>query len=282
MDEEHPLGFWRSIGRFGWTRRLLIAACCVSLIVGVGVMAAYNTVADYTASNAFCANACHEMNKTVYAEYSKTQHFRNEHGVVVTCADCHMPHNNWAGGMITHVEAVTQVWGHFVNNESNLKVFDAHRPELEKRVWAEFAASNASTCKSCHAYGNMVLTGQNPAAAAMHAQAMKTNANCLDCHKGVAHAIIVPASAGVLAAAPVASDAAGQAVYAKSCAGCHAAMAPKLGDTAAWRPLLAQGRAALVEATIHGKGIMPARGGDASLSDDAIGSAVDYMMNKSR
>ena len=74
----------------------------------------------------------------------------------------------------------------------------------------------------------------------------------------------------------VAAD--GKEVYNKSCAICHAALSPKLGDKAAWEPRLKQGNDALVAAVVKGKGAMPAKGGNASLSEADINAAVDYMV----
>lgn len=70
----------------------------------------------------------------------------------------------------------------------------------------------------------------------------------------------------------------GKAVYNKSCAVCHAALSPKLGDKAAWEPRLKQGTDALVASVLKGKGAMPAKAGNATLSDDDIKAAVDYML----
>ena len=74
----------------------------------------------------------------------------------------------------------------------------------------------------------------------------------------------------------VAAD--GKEVYNKSCAACHAALSPKLGDKAAWEPRLKQGNDALVAAVVKGKGAMPAKGGNASLSEADITAAVEYMV----
>ena len=53
--------------------------------------------------------------------------------------------------------------------------------------------------------------------------------------------------------------------------------APKFGDKAAWAPRLKAGKDALRASAIKGKGAMPPKGGNASLSDDAVKAAVDYM-----
>jgi cytochrome c5 len=80
------------------------------------------------------------------------------------------------------------------------------------------------------------------------------------------------------AAAPGKPD--GKAVYTAACAACHAAGiagAPKAGDKAAWAPRLKTGMDALYASSLKGKGAMPAKGGNASLSDADVKAAVDYL-----
>ena len=66
---------------------------------------------------------------------------------------------------------------------------------------------------------------------------------------------------------------------------CHAAGvagAPKFGDKAAWAPRLKQGLDALHASALKGKGAMPPKGGNMSLSDEAVKAAVDYMANAAK
>lgn len=75
----------------------------------------------------------------------------------------------------------------------------------------------------------------------------------------------------------------GEEISKTVCATCHAtgaAGAPKLGDKAAWAPRIAGGLQRLVETALKGKGAMPPKGGDPSLSDIEIGRAVAYMANQ--
>ncbi len=72
----------------------------------------------------------------------------------------------------------------------------------------------------------------------------------------------------------------GEQVYQSACAVCHAAGiagAPKFGDAAAWEQRMAQGNDIMYEHAIKGFNAMPAKGGNMSLSDDAVKAAVDYM-----
>lgn len=76
----------------------------------------------------------------------------------------------------------------------------------------------------------------------------------------------------------------GKTVYDSTCAACHAsgaAGAPKLGDKAAWAPRL-QDLGALKASALKGKGVMPAKGGNSSLSDADVAAAVDYMVGQSK
>jgi len=72
----------------------------------------------------------------------------------------------------------------------------------------------------------------------------------------------------------------GKAVYNKSCKGCHTAMKPKLGDKAAWAPLIAKGAGALTASVMKGKAPMPPKGGAANEAD--VKAAVAYMINEGK
>jgi cytochrome c5 len=97
-----------------------------------------------------------------------------------------------------------------------------------------------------------------------------------------------PAPAPAAAPAPVAENTVGKSVFGKTCALCHAAGvagAPKPGDKADWGPRIAQGKDMLYKHALEGftgaKGMMPARGGSTTLTDDEVKAAVDYMADQS-
>lgn len=81
----------------------------------------------------------------------------------------------------------------------------------------------------------------------------------------------------------------GRTVYGSSCAVCHGtgvAGAPELGDKAAWESRIAQGFDVLKKHALEGftgkTGVMPAKGGNASLSEEEISAAVSYMVQNSQ
>jgi cytochrome c5 len=77
----------------------------------------------------------------------------------------------------------------------------------------------------------------------------------------------------------------GKAVYDKVCFACHAqsvAGSPKLGDQAAWAPRLKQGTDTLLQSVIKGKGAMPPKAGNPSLSDAEIRAAIEFMASQAK
>lgn len=76
----------------------------------------------------------------------------------------------------------------------------------------------------------------------------------------------------------------GKAVYEKVCSVCHKTgllSSPKFGDENAWKSRVAKnGKQVLYKHAIEGHDQMPARGGDAKLTDEEVKSAVDYMAGK--
>ena len=96
-------------------------------------------------------------------------------------------------------------------------------------------------------------------------------------------AVSLPAAPQKGAAAPAGGK--GKATFDSVCQVCHAAGvagAPKFGDKAAWAPRIKQGLDALHSSALKGKGAMPPKGGNPSLSDDDVKAAVDYMVNAAK
>lgn len=79
-----------------------------------------------------------------------------------------------------------------------------------------------------------------------------------------------------------APDRTGEEIVKARCSKCHQTGeggAPKIGDRAAWVPRVKQGLDVVIRSAIKGHGGMPARGGQADLTDSEMRSAVVYMMN---
>ncbi len=81
----------------------------------------------------------------------------------------------------------------------------------------------------------------------------------------------------------------GESVYQTNCVVCHGAGiggSPKVGKVDDWEDRLEQDFETLVEHAIVGytgsTGLMPAKGGNPTLSDEAVTAAVQFMVDQSR
>lgn len=125
-------------------------------------------------------------------------------------------------------------------------------------------------------------TQANPAAAAPAEAAQSGATPSTATQPDAAQPAAAPAAQAAPAAETAAVDPAGEKLYKAICFACHDAAvagAPKLGDKAAWEPLIATGMDTMVEIAIHGKGAMPPRGGSQA-SDAEIRAAVQYMVSQ--
>ena len=83
----------------------------------------------------------------------------------------------------------------------------------------------------------------------------------------------------------VSSSKSGKDIYNSVCMSCHmsgAAGAPITGKVDQWSDRIAKGSDKLYSNAINGIGVMPAKGGLMSLSDDDVKIAVDYMIDQSK
>jgi len=91
------------------------------------------------------------------------------------------------------------------------------------------------------------------------------------------------AAVEVADASPAGSNAiAADKIVQANCAMCHASglmNAPKIGDAGQWAPRIAQGKDTLIRNAINGIRTMPAKGGNAALSDEEVAAAVIHMVN---
>ncbi len=75
----------------------------------------------------------------------------------------------------------------------------------------------------------------------------------------------------------------GRDIFLQNCAACHVngvAQAPRVSSQAEWEPRLATGRQSLLNSVLRGKGGMPPKGGNASISDAQATEALDYIMGR--
>lgn len=163
-------------------------------VAGIIFWVSFNTVIKTTNKESFCIS-CHEMEDNVYQELRATIHYTNRSGVRATCADCHEPHE-WKDMIVRKVMASKEVLGDLLGTLDTPKKFNEHRRKLAEMEWVRLKANDSLECRNCHNFASMDFTRQSKRAAQMHSTVLaKGEKTCIDCHKGIAHAL--PDMAGV-------------------------------------------------------------------------------------
>lgn len=82
---------------------------------------------------------------------------------------------------------------------------------------------------------------------------------------------------------PVVEISAGEQIFTQNCKVCHAQGingAPIIGNAVMWKDRKTQPVETLVEHAMNGYGLMPAKGGNADLTEEEIRECVKFMLSK--
>ena len=171
--------------RFGITGTVM-AAAVGGILAGVIGWGGFNTVMEATNRTGFCIS-CHEMRDTVYAEYTRSLHYRNGSGVRAECADCHVP-RDWTHKVARKLAATNELYHWLAGSIDTREKFEAKRHELARHEWDRMRATDSRECRNCHSFEAMDPHRQSAKAAKAMAEAARAGRTCIDCHKGIAHA----------------------------------------------------------------------------------------------
>jgi len=182
----------RGIGQWLWRRPQrwfllgIPAGGLLAFIIGIGFSGSFIAGLKYAETDKFCTS-CHEMD-TPFQEYTHSAHYSNPFGIQASCGNCHVP-PAFLPGLVRHIEAYSEVWGHMTGELNTPAKYEAHRLQLAQKIWAELKANNSAECRSCHTPAAMAFAQQPAAAASAHQSLAKSGMTCIDCHRGVAHSM---------------------------------------------------------------------------------------------
>lgn len=160
----------------------------IMFVAGIIFWGGFHTAMEATNSLAFCTS-CHEMSY-VYQEYKETVHYKNGSGVRAICSDCHVP-RPWAYKVIRKIKATNELFHKALGTINTREKFEAKRLEMAENVWDNMKATDSRECRNCHTLDSMSLEVQDKSARRRHTleRKLKKGETCIDCHKGIAHAL---------------------------------------------------------------------------------------------
>ena len=177
--------FWKPLLRAA--RAYPSAALAGGFAAGVMFWGGFNWSLEATNTESFCLS-CHPMRNFVYEEYRESKHYANRTGVRATCPDCHVP-REWVHKLVRKAGATNELFHWLIGSIDTREKFEAKRLVLARHVWDNMAATDSRECRNCHGIGFMNRDTQTPRARWMHELADGWKKTCIDCHKGVVHAL---------------------------------------------------------------------------------------------
>lgn len=189
-NEQGSVNEPRGTGKRGLWARLkpfVLGLGAVGFVAGIVFWGGFNWAMEMTNTETFCIS-CHEMRENVYEEYRNTIHYANRTGVRATCPDCHVP-KEWTYKVVRKIRASNELWHKMLGTIDTPEKFDAKRLQLAKHEWDRMKRTDSRECRNCHDFDSFDYGEQGRRAANMHQQGVAEGKTCIDCHKGIAHAL---------------------------------------------------------------------------------------------
>ena len=166
-------------------RYSLLTLLTLGFFSGIFFWGGFNTAMEATNTLPFCIS-CHEMQDTVYREYTETVHYSNRTGVRAVCSDCHVP-KDWVHKVARKIQASGELYGKLMGTIDTPEKFEARRAALAHRVWRRMKATDSLECRNCHTAEAMSAELQAARAWKRHEKGFAEGKTCIDCHYGIAH-----------------------------------------------------------------------------------------------
>jgi cytochrome c-type protein NapC len=167
-------------------RRTPLLILALIFAAGIGFAALFSGGLAYSNRMELCVS-CHSL-QVPYAEYQESTHYKNGSGVQASCADCHVP-EAFVPKLAAKILAAKDVYHEIIGTIDTPEKFEAQRWTMANRVWDRMKADDSATCRSCHDFANMDLSAQSRSARSRHGAAQDRGQTCIDCHKGIVHAL---------------------------------------------------------------------------------------------
>ena len=170
-----------------WAKSVGVLTVAGLFIGGIVFWGGFNWSLELTNTEQFCIS-CHEMRENVFKEYQTTVHYSNRTGVRATCPDCHVP-KEWVYKIARKIQASNELFHWALGTIDTPEKFNAKRLELAQHEWDRMKGNDSRECRNCHHYDYMDYSEQGRRAVAQHNKGFAEGRTCIDCHKGIAHAL---------------------------------------------------------------------------------------------
>jgi cytochrome c-type protein NapC len=91
--------------------------------------------------------------------------------------------------MVRKIQASNELFHKALGTIDTPEKFEAKRLQLAKNVWKVMKETDSRECRNCHNLISMNYDRQEGRAVEAHDEAEAKGYTCIECHKGIAHAL---------------------------------------------------------------------------------------------
>lgn len=170
---------WNSIRTIFTGKRAFLWLIVAGLILGLVLMLAGNKAVNYTSNDEYCIS-CH-VHPVADQSWKLSTHHDNKPGVIVHCAECHLPPKGHGLLFAKAKHGAKDVYGYYFKDSTEYNWKAKRKLEMAKKfVYTE-------SCTKCHQNlfpKTLTIEGEN---AHLSFLTSKTEVSCLNCHLDVGH-----------------------------------------------------------------------------------------------
>jgi len=184
-SEDRTGSFWRK-PRSKWLLGIPIGGFVAFVLGAIGI-STFNYTLHATSTTEFCFE-CHSHELNIRPEFEASGHANNRTGIRAECADCHLP-KPWARYVWTKMVVSLDIIPELRGVISTPEKYAERRGYLKRKVWTQFKENDSEYCMHCHQWEHMDLEQQGRMASRRHTRAQEAGQSCIDCHRGLVHAM---------------------------------------------------------------------------------------------
>ena len=170
---------WHSIDSLFTGKKTFLWVIASGLVVGITFMFAGSKVITYTSTDKYCMS-CH-VHSHAEQSWKLSPHYDNNAGVIVHCAECHLPPKGHGMLFAKAKHGAKDVYGYLFKDSSDFNWPAKRKLEMAKKfVYTE-------SCVKCHQNlfpKTLTVEGEN---AHLNYITSKVEVSCLNCHLNVGH-----------------------------------------------------------------------------------------------
>ncbi len=170
---------WNSVRSLFAGKRAFWGVISIGLFVGVAFMFAGSKAVHYTSTDEYCAS-CH-VHPHAEQSWKLSPHYDNKAGIIVHCAECHLPPEGHGMLFAKAKHGAKDVYGYLFKDSADYKWAAKRKLEMAKKF------TYVESCVNCHKNlfpKTLTVAGEN---AHLNYLTSKGEVTCLNCHLDVGH-----------------------------------------------------------------------------------------------